>query len=99
MWIIVLWENPTKCDDSIKLGECKSGNKKLKTIYFRYQVLTGQIKQLEREGERNIADLKEAREKIRELQNQLIDSQHETEKAREEEKKMKEEFEKWEIDI
>jgi hypothetical protein len=29
----------------------------------------------------------------------LIDSQHETEKAREEEKKMKEEFEKWEIDI
>jgi DNA repair ATPase RecN len=56
--------------------------------------LTGQIKQLEREGERNIADLKEAREKIRELQNQLIDSQHETEKAREEEKKMKEEFEK-----
>ncbi|KAL7077162.1 hypothetical protein ACQ4LE_003883 [Meloidogyne hapla] len=62
---------------------------------LRHQMLSNQVTQLERERERTSAELSEAKDRIRRLQDQLTDSQQEAENANIEYKALKAEFESY----
>ena len=57
-------------------------------------MLSNQVTQLERERERTSAELSEAKEKVRQFQDKLTDSQQEVENAHIEHRELKAEFER-----
>ena len=69
-------------------------NFKEKKFNLRHQMLSNQVTQLERERERTSAELSEAKEKVRQLQDKLTDSQQEVENAHIEHRELKAEFER-----